>query len=76
MTFTVSIEMGNAAMQTGHDIAKALSEVAAKVVRNYPGRVESDYGNAVMDENGNKVGEWGFDDDGGEWDQEDEEESE
>jgi hypothetical protein len=50
-TFTVKIEMGNDAMQSRADLATAMDEISKKL------RSGHDYGN-VMDENGNKVGEW------------------
>jgi hypothetical protein len=48
-TFTLTVEMGNAAMETREDLAGALEAVAEKL-RN--GRD----GGHVMDENGNTVG--------------------
>jgi hypothetical protein len=48
-TFTLTIEMGNAAMDTREDLASALEKVAEKL-RN--GRD----GGSVVDENGNTVG--------------------
>lgn len=59
MKFTLAISIDNDAMQTGRDISDALKQVAAKI---HSHDMESDYGNAVMDANGNKVGEWGLDD--------------
>lgn len=57
MTFTLTIELGNDAMQTGRDVSDALKQVASKV---HSCLIEEDYGNSIRDENGNKVGEWGF----------------
>ncbi len=52
--FELEIELGNDAMKTRFDVAKALSEVARRLRttgRNYQ---------AIMDRNGNKVGKWTF----------------
>jgi len=49
--FNLKLELGNEAMQTGSDVARALREVAAKLDRG------ADSGR-VMDANGNSVGEW------------------
>lgn len=49
--FTLSITLGNAAMQTGHDIARALEQAAEKL---RDGHLSSN----VRDENGNTVGSW------------------
>jgi hypothetical protein len=49
--FTLNIELGNEAMQTGEDVARALRAVAKKL----DGGADS---GRVQDENGNTVGEW------------------
>lgn len=55
MIFTLSIHMGNDAMQTPADLAEALRELAGKL---------SGYGNitpgsgSIRDINGNNVGVW------------------
>ena len=49
--FILRIELGNDAMKTKRDIAKALREVAAKVAA---GKTDG----YIMDANGNKVGEY------------------
>lgn len=49
--FTLSIDLGNEAMQTGEDVATALKAVASKLAHG------EDSGR-VRDENGNTVGEW------------------
>jgi hypothetical protein len=49
--FTLSIELGNEAMQTGEDVARALREVAKKLDGG-------DDSGRIRDENGNTVGEW------------------
>jgi hypothetical protein len=54
-TFTLTIKLGNDAMQTGDDIADALMAVASKVRSGHEqGRIQ--------DENGNTVGEFGVTD--------------
>ncbi len=52
--FTVSIEFGNDAMQTGTDVADALDDIARKLRGGY----ES---GSVRDINGNTVGSWQLD---------------
>jgi len=47
--FKIWITLGNEAMQTGDDIARALRDVAAKLEG---GEIEG----TIRDENGNKVG--------------------
>lgn len=68
MKFTLTITLGNAAMQTGDDVATALREVAKKVERigeveeHVEHTMDSVHGNRIGDLNGNKVGVWGFED--------------
>ncbi len=57
MIFILTIELGNDAMQTGYDVAEALRVVANKIQDH---DASEDYGNRIGDMNGNKVGEWGF----------------
>lgn len=60
MKFTLTIELGNEAMQTGYDVADALREIADRI---YP-RGLTEHRNAVSlvglvrDINGNTVGSW------------------
>lgn len=51
-TFTLTIELGNDAMQTGADVARALREVADRAEWSLVGHM------AIMDDNGNRVGSW------------------
>lgn len=53
--FTLTIELGNDAMQTGADIADALRRVAARQEE-----WERGTDGAIRDENGNTVGRYGF----------------
>jgi hypothetical protein len=59
--FTLKIKMGNAAMLTGEDIARALREVARDIERNV-GDEELNkrvaFKGKIRDINGNTVGEW------------------
>lgn len=56
--FTLTIELGNEAMQTGADIATALREVADKMDSAYGHHaIEADNGR-IRDLNGNTVGKW------------------
>ena len=59
MTFTLTIEMGNDAMQTYADIAHATQRVFADFSRNHEA-VEDNAGR-IYDANGNKVGTWSID---------------
>jgi hypothetical protein len=56
----LTISLGNDAMQHGHDLARALRDVAANV--DYPERVrvgdQYETGPYVSDINGNRVGQW------------------
>lgn len=56
MTFTVKIEMGNDAMKSRFDVARALRQLANKV--NESGHMNG----KIMDFNGNSVGSWEFSD--------------
>jgi hypothetical protein len=62
MTFTLTIELGNEAMQTGTDLARALREVAVRLERR-PERFTEGLEDAgrIQDENGNTVGGWHVD---------------
>lgn len=60
MTFTLTIELGNDAMQTYGDLARAISGVGHKLLISTGGscpvtRVD---GGKIMDANGNSVGTW------------------
>ena len=56
MTFTLKIRLGNSAMSTWVDIANAVRSVADDIPQcDEPA---TKYGAVVMDDNGNRVGEW------------------
>lgn len=57
MTFTLTIELGNDAMQDGSDIAGALRKVAGKLAGCSARDLVGNSGK-IMDVNGNSVGEW------------------
>ncbi len=59
MKFRIEIEMGNAAMSTVEDVARAL-EVTAQKLRTYADPAHVGEGGRVVDENGNGVGDWRF----------------
>jgi hypothetical protein len=59
MTFTMTIEMGNDAMQTYADIAQATQRIFADFARQHD-EVEDNAGR-IYDANGNKVGQWSID---------------
>jgi hypothetical protein len=59
--FTLKIKLGNAAMLTGEDIARALREVARRVEAEIgPEELTNKvtYKASIRDINGNTVGEW------------------
>lgn len=56
MTFTLTIELGNDAMQDGGDVAAAMRGIARRIEDN--GLLNRVDGGRVMDLNGNSVGSW------------------
>jgi len=60
MKFTLSIDLGNAAMQTGDDVARALTEVAHTLTAFHGDHrlPEAMAGLSIRDLNGNRVGAW------------------
>jgi len=59
--FTVEIRLGNAAMQTGGDIAEALRTAADQLEQTYEHddiREWNGMSRGVFDTNGNSVGRW------------------
>ena len=61
MTFTLQIELGNAAMLTFDDVAEALKALAEKLEGNHAhvdGATAFDRNGHITDANGNKVGTW------------------
>jgi hypothetical protein len=59
MTFTLTIELGNDAMQTYADIAHATQRIFSDFSRRSE-NAEDDAGR-IYDANGNKVGAWSID---------------
>jgi hypothetical protein len=55
-TFTLTIELGNEAMQTPSDVAEALEDIARYLRAN--GLITN--GAGIRDANGNTVGYWEF----------------
>jgi hypothetical protein len=56
MKFTLTIDLGNSAMDEPQDVARALDEVAFDLKRNgFVGEGES---GLIRDLNGNRVGSW------------------
>ncbi len=49
--FELQILLGNDAMQTGEDVARALHEVASNLEWGF-------LGGMIYDDNGNRVGQW------------------
>jgi hypothetical protein len=60
MKFTLEIELGNDAMQTGYDVACALNGAALSVTSTSP--VETTETRYIRDANGNAVGTWQVED--------------
>lgn len=56
MKFMLEIELGNAAMETGRDVADALNNIAYQL-QDTTMVLEPTTGK-VVDENGNSVGKW------------------
>ena len=64
-SFDLNIELGNAAMLTGDDVAAALRKVADRVENQTTHSVNDDgerqvdeMDGRIFDENGNRVGNW------------------
>ncbi len=55
MTFTLTIETGNDAMETAADIGRALQTLGRQFIS---GAKVPDDGGKIMDANGNTVGKW------------------
>lgn len=58
--FVLEIEPGNEAMQTGEDVAEALSEIAEYIRTSEPTAWNGEA--TIRDANGNSVGRWTFHD--------------
>ena len=58
MTFKLEIELGNDAVRTFSQIAKALAGVAKRLRDNNTRFIAGDT-MKIMDDNGNTVGQWG-----------------
>jgi len=52
VVFRLEITLGNAAMESNDDVARALKKLAVSVTNGGEGK--------IRDTNGNTVGEWGF----------------
>lgn len=57
MKFMVEIELGNASMTTGNDVAQAL-EILAEQIEDESLHSSSEWGGSIRDVNGNTVGNW------------------
>lgn len=61
MQFTLTIKLGNEAMQETADLIAALEKVASRMNDDYsctPLRSVADYKHTIHDLNGNRVGSW------------------
>jgi hypothetical protein len=55
--FTLTIDMGNDAMNEAYDVAAKLIEVGQAIRRDYFGEGHTE---SILDDNGNRVGSWKF----------------
>lgn len=61
MRFFININMGNDAMNSADDLANAIEKVAEKIAsEQYDVNPDDEYEVPITDNNGNTVGEWGF----------------
>lgn len=58
MRFVLTIELGNDAMQTSHDIGRALQNVAKRLLAYPVCDPQPDNADRIRDDNGNRVGGW------------------
>lgn len=58
MDFKLTLRLGNAAMQTGEDVANVLERAATYIADYYAGELEDGAGMSLLDQNGNNVGAW------------------
>lgn len=58
MRFNISIKLGNDAMQSGDDVARALTILAGKLADSYDGLALPETDGVIYDANGNRVGTW------------------
>lgn len=56
--FTMSIELGNDAMQSPQELSEALEELATKIASIDP--METRAEGKILDDNGNEVGTWEY----------------
>jgi len=57
--FTLSIDMGNAAMSEAGHAADILRDIA-NTIETYPDNYDVDSTQSIIDVNGNRVGSWKF----------------
>lgn len=67
--FVLNIELGDDAMQEPAHVAEALRELAERIDELEPD--ETDASGKVLDDNGNTVGEWTYENEGREGDDDD-----
>lgn len=61
MRFFININMGNDAMKSADDLANAIKKVADRIAsEQYDIDPDDEYEVPINDDNGNTVGEWGF----------------
>lgn len=58
MNFSVNIQLGNEAMETGDDVARALRKIASDVSEHGVIADADEVRVGIRDENGNTVGYW------------------
>lgn len=57
-TFTLTIELGNEAMQTSTDVERALTRTALALAHDGYEDLSAGDGGRILDDNGNRVGQW------------------
>lgn len=57
-TFTLTIRLGNDAMQTGEDVAEQLTRAAGWLAEYEPDVLDAGKAISILDQNGNRVGQW------------------
>lgn len=57
-TLTLTIRLGNAAASTGEDVGNILTRAGEYMAEYHPDELEPGNGLTLIDQNGNRVGEW------------------
>lgn len=60
MKFKLTITLGNDAMQSCHDVRRALIAVTNRLQQEYDGKPRRGDSGSILDANGHTVGSWEF----------------